>query len=233
MGDISNWDKVMELEDQGTDDIDKGLGGGIVEDQTEDPEKGSEKAQEENNNYLEMSDKEIVKRVLKSTQEKDKIKNDFKTLFESNYKWVPKESLLSYNISEDRRYRIWVVKSLVMIRDDGRCRICGERVRGNTWKVVKEVKRIRTEESNCFLICKDCGLCHSFKEFSENNRVRKFQRMKLMVLKRRLKGVKNCGKLKETGLITLVKLEREFSESKGYIDPRLVRSEILREKRKG
>jgi hypothetical protein len=176
-----------------------------------------------------MSDKQIVDSFIKPKVESKRGNVDnFNTKQERSMKWLPKESLISYNIAKERRARWWIVKALVLIRDDGRCRVCGELVKGQTWKVLKEDKELGMEESNCFLVCKDCALCHMYKEMSGSGRLERFKNMKLFVLKRRMKGVKKCGKLLEFGMTSLVLLARDKSASEGKLDSRLVRNEVRR-----
>jgi hypothetical protein len=124
--------------------------------------------------------------------------------------------------------KLWVVKALVLLRDDGLCRVCGERVKGQTWKVLREDKEVRMKESNCFLVCKDCALCHLTKDVGGRNRLERFKNMKLMVLKRRMKGVRDCGELKEFGMTSMVLLARDKDLAEGKLDSRLVRNELRR-----
>jgi len=248
-----DWDEMMEEQDKDTDDIDKGVvgvvdltkvgvGGGVEGD----VESGvgellgkilmkgveeKEDGEEEECRYAGKSDKEIVKELIKPIgikRSSEEVVSTFKSRFDKNFEWVPHESLFALNLPEHRRSRVWIIKGLVLIRDDGRCRICGERVRGNTWKVLLESKELGWSEDNCFLVCGDCALCHMYKESGQTDRLKRFKGMKVFVLNRRLKRVGRCGKLREAGMTALVLLQRELGSSKGKIDCRLVKREVLR-----
>jgi len=140
--------------------------------------------------------------------------------FRQELDWVPCKTVLSDLVKKGSSKKLWIVKGLVLIRDDGLCRVCGERVRGQTWKVVKEDKEGRWEEENCFLLCKNCSLCHIYKEFAGSSRVEKFQKMKLFILKRRRKGVRDCDSLGDYGLKVLRAL------SHGSVDEFKVKSSM-------
>ena len=195
--------------------------------------------------YAGMSDAEISKQVFaQAKKNKDmrvhkptqRVREDFKSRFDKNYEWLPHYSLYAQNLSRARRGKTWVVKALILIRDDGRCRICGERVRGNTWKMLKEDKRGGVEENNCFLACKECGMCHEYRQTVGHDRLGLFKAMKLFVLKRRNKGVKGCKPLNEEGGTTLAMLRRELeTRSFGSIDCNLVKQNVgleMKEKNK-
>jgi len=134
--------------------------------------------------------------------------------FKKNLEWVPKESFLSRGLRKNRLGDLWVVKGLVLIRDDGLCRLCGERVRGNTWKVQKWDKELRWQEDNCFLVCKNCSLCITGKEFGGHDDVERFQKMREFVLSRRRKGVRGSQPLGDFGLKVLSALRTKLGGKK-------------------
>jgi hypothetical protein len=183
------------------------------------------------NRFVGLTDKEIAQKVMKSSgreKSKPEIVSSFKTRFDKNWDWVPHKSLFSENISKSRRSKVWIVKGLLLIRDDGRCRVCGERVRGNTWKVLKEDKRKGWSEDNCYVVCKECGLCHVNKLYGGVDRLGRFKAMKLFVLKRRNRGVKECGSLGEFGGSVLMALRREEYGASGNVDSSIMQKEVRR-----
>ena len=121
--------------------------------------------------------------------------------------WVPERCVVSSVFSKVRR-QLWCVKGLVLLRDVGICRICGEKVRGNTWKIGKVFSEEAWDERNCFLMCGQCALCRGSKEFGLTDKVEKMQRIKLFVLKRRRKGVQGVKELSTYGLSVLYSLQQ-------------------------
>ena len=121
--------------------------------------------------------------------------------------WVPCRSTVDNVFSKELRY-LWCVKSLVILRDKGVCRVCGDKVRGNTWKVLKLVEEDGWKTTNCFLVCSQCALCRGSK-FFDGEGVVKMKALKRFILRRRRSGYGGSKKLSMYGMSVLKALSEE------------------------
>jgi len=130
--------------------------------------------------------------------------NNLKGRFVNDLEWIPESSVLS-NFMKKHKREIWCVKGLVLLRDVGLCRVCGDRVRGQTWKVVKVDKDRAWEESNCLLVCGQCAQCMISREFF-GTMLEKVRQLRLFILNRRQKGTGGVKELSQYGYSVLVVL---------------------------
>jgi len=121
--------------------------------------------------------------------------------------WVPKESVLTTICSKHNR-ELWCVKGMVLIRDKGVCRVCGDRVRGNTWVLQKVEKAGPWSEDNSFLMCGQCAKCRYIREML-GSKVERMKKIKLYTLNRRYKGYRATSKLSDKAREVMLKLKRE------------------------
>ena len=140
----------------------------------------------------------------------EEVSRDLIGRFVVDLSWVPCRSTVDRVFSKELN-QLWCVKSLVVLRDKGVCRICGDRVRGNTWKVVKLIDEDRWGTENCYLMCSQCAMCKGSKYF-EGSGVKKMKSVKRFVLKRRRKGYGGCKRLSMYGLSVLKALLEEESK---------------------
>jgi hypothetical protein len=154
----------------------------------------------------------ILSQVGKSKERKkrrssEEVSRDLIGRFVVDLNWVPCRSTVDNVFSKELKH-LWCVKSLVMLREKGVCRICGDRVRGNTWKVVKLMEEERWSTDNCYLVCSQCAMCKGSRYF-EGSGVGKMKEVKTFVLKRRRKGYGGSGRLSMYGRSVLKALLEE------------------------
>jgi hypothetical protein len=133
-------------------------------------------------------------------------KEDAENFARGYVNWLPKRGTLSDMFFKHQR-KLWCVKGVVLLRDEGRCRVCGEGVRGNTWTIAKLNNDSAYEEGNCFLLCGNCNKVWNRKFFS-GSLLQRMQKIKLFILKRRHKGVGGSKKLNGEGYERMVELIR-------------------------
>lgn len=133
--------------------------------------------------------------------------NELKDRFMGDINWIPKVSPLSTICSKHKR-ELWCVKGMILIRDKGICRICGDRVRGNTWMVQKLDKEGPWAEDNCYLICGQCAICRSGREYLGSKQER-MKKIKLFILKRRYKGYGGSKELNSRARSVLFRLKKD------------------------
>lgn len=119
--------------------------------------------------------------------------------------WVPCTSKIGREVPKKHRRKKWCSSALILLRDEGMCRLCGEGVRGNTWSIKKLDRELGWEEENCYLMCSQCGLVFVNREFAGSAK-EQMQQIRLMVLNKRRKGAKGSKPLSEFAFYVLKKL---------------------------
>jgi len=137
---------------------------------------------------------------------------------------------------------MWAIEGCVLLRDQGKCRVCREGV-GKQWKVVRFVAKSyggRWTEDNCVTICKHCETCwNPRKHFVSGTGLDgDFRRLRIYVMQRRLRQYRGCkdleretmkvyrglvdeeerGVMKDDKVLQRVKLEMQKRESQRLIE---------------
>lgn len=146
---------------------------------------------------------------LTNVREKDKNRNKRSGLFGSKpieFAGDSEAAKMTFKSTTLRKPR-WAVFGCVLLRDQGICQVCGERLR-REFKVVQIIPPSSGKgftEDNCISVCEECVICWkpAYKINIYNEGSNKYGKLKhrLSILTRRLKGYHGCRTLSETGLV--------------------------------